>query len=94
MPGASSWWLSTCPDLRAPGARLGKFWVSLPQRPSGLLLGCLVWGVLSSSIAIVSHVVTTDVATPEYDDDEGGSFGFEIGKVVQVKFSNDTDPLV
>ena len=51
--------------------------VAAPTSPSGPLLGCLVGGVLSSSTTIVSHVVTTDVAAPEYDNDEGGSFGFE-----------------
>ena len=51
--------------------------VAAPTGPSGLLLGCIVGGVLSSSTAIVSYVVTTDVAAPEYDNDEGGSFAFE-----------------
>ena len=51
--------------------------VAAPTGPSGLLLGCVVRGVLSSSTAIVSHVVTTDVAAPEYDNNEGGSFAFE-----------------
>ena len=77
-PGASSWWLSTCPDLRAQGAWLGKFWVLLPQLVRLDYCWVALWGVSClSSTAIVSYVVTMDVAAPEYDNDEGGSFAFE-----------------
>ena len=44
-PGARSWWLSTCPDLRAQGAWLGKFWVLLPQLVRLDYCWVALWGV-------------------------------------------------